>query len=85
MATKFADRILVQSIEDRDTLLHSRVVRPEKVVRIGNGSDLQRVDPARVSGAAFREELNLGPADVLFLSSRHRESPRRPGRARLAR
>jgi glycosyltransferase involved in cell wall biosynthesis len=69
MATKFADRILVQSIEDRDTLLHSRVVRPEKVVRIGNGIDLQRFDPARVSGAAFREELGLGPADVLFLSA----------------
>jgi glycosyltransferase involved in cell wall biosynthesis len=68
-ATSFADRILVQSVEDRDTILRSGAAPAEKVVRIGNGIDLARFDVQRVPGAPFRAELGVRPEEVLFVSA----------------
>jgi glycosyltransferase involved in cell wall biosynthesis len=69
LACRFADRVLVQSEEDRRTLLEHHVVADAKITRIGNGVPLGRFDPARASGAAVRRELGLAPEDVLFVSA----------------
>jgi len=59
-----ADLLFAQSETDRDTLVTSRVAPPERIRVIGNGIDLARFDPARVSAEArARLRAVLGVAD----------------------
>lgn len=68
-AGRFADRMLVQSIEDRDTLLRAKTIAPEKVVRVGNGIDLAAFAGDQTRREATRQALGLAAGDVMFLSA----------------
>jgi glycosyltransferase involved in cell wall biosynthesis len=70
IASLRVDAVLSQGEEDRDTLIASGAVDPDRALWIGNGIDLSRFDPAAYTDRrAARDELGLGPDDVLFLSA----------------
>lgn len=66
-ASRFSDAELVQNPEDLQTL--QRVgVDPGKLHLLGNGVDLDRFHPSRLSAeraAALRREIGAGPTDVV--------------------
>ena len=68
VASRFSDYELVQSVEDYDLLTRRRITRPNRTILIGNGVDVRRFDPDRISAsdrAAIREELGLAPSDFV--------------------
>ena len=69
LACRFADRILVQSEEDRRTLRRHHIVSERRLVAIGNGVPLDRFDPARVDRTRVRRELGLCDEEILFVSA----------------
>ncbi|GAB4326559.1 MAG: glycosyltransferase family 4 protein [Candidatus Sumerlaeia bacterium] len=61
-AGRRTDFLFTQSDEDRRTAIRLRIMPPERVLTIGNGVDLGRFDPARVTPdrlANVRAELGL--------------------------
>jgi glycosyltransferase involved in cell wall biosynthesis len=68
-ASRFADRILVQSREDRDTAMRLRIIAPERVVRIGNGIHLADFAPRSEMRIAARAALGLRDDDIAFFSA----------------
>lgn len=68
VASTCSDAELVQNIEDLDVLRHLRIPR-DKLILLGNGIDLGRFSPARVSPEQVltaRRELGAeGPADMV--------------------
>lgn len=63
-AGRFCDFIFVQSDEDRRTAIKEKIVPEMKVLAIGNGIDLKRFDPNRISPAEkqiYKKQLNIAP------------------------
>jgi glycosyltransferase involved in cell wall biosynthesis len=72
IASLRVDAVLSQGEEDRETLVASGAVEPDRALWIGNGIDLSRFDPDAFTPAerrAARDELGLRPGDILFLSA----------------
>lgn len=70
VAAAFADRELVQNLEDVTTLVEVLRVPARKVVHLGNGVDLSRFDPAAVDPAArprVRAEWGVTDDEVVGL------------------
>jgi glycosyltransferase involved in cell wall biosynthesis len=68
LAATCSDLELVQNPEDVETLSRLRVPR-DKLVLLGNGIDMERFNPGRVTAeraAAVRRELGVGDGEVLF-------------------
>lgn len=66
------DAILVQSDEDRRTLVETGAIRPELITWIGNGIDLARFvsgPQAEIDRRSARAELGLNDEEILFLSA----------------
>ncbi|HBF33494.1 TPA: glycosyltransferase family 1 protein [Candidatus Sumerlaeota bacterium] len=62
----FSHYLFTQSEEDRQTAIEKKIARADHVRTIGNGIDLTRFNPARLSAsdrAAMRESLGI-PADA---------------------
>jgi glycosyltransferase involved in cell wall biosynthesis len=62
LAARFSDLILSQNPEDVRTAVREGIAPPERIRVLGNGIDLQRFDPTRVSrstAAAARESLGI--------------------------
>jgi glycosyltransferase involved in cell wall biosynthesis/ribosomal protein S18 acetylase RimI-like enzyme len=62
LASRFSDLELYQSEEDLSWALKSHVARPDRTHLLGNGTDLVRFDPGRVSPeqrAAIRRDLSI--------------------------
>ncbi len=61
-AARFGHFVFTQSDEDRTTAIRERITSPDRIATIGNGIDLERFSPERVSPAeqaALRRELQL--------------------------
>ncbi len=59
---RFSDFIFTQSDEDRQTAIREKICRPERILTIGNGVNLERFDPAKVTEAEIvrlREEFSI--------------------------
>jgi glycosyltransferase involved in cell wall biosynthesis len=68
LAAACSDVELVQNPEDVDTLVRTLRIPARKVQLLGNGIDLDRFDPAKVSAAernAIRSEWGIGERDVV--------------------
>jgi len=66
MAGRWSDFIFTQSEEDRVTAIRKKIARPERIITIGNGVNLERFDPERISDeekAKRRLEFHI-PADA---------------------
>lgn len=74
IAGQCSDCVLSQNPEDIDTAKRLRLVAPTKLEYLGNGIDLNRFDPAAVSGdrlLRLRRELRLGDGPVVGFVGRH--------------
>jgi glycosyltransferase involved in cell wall biosynthesis len=70
VAARCSDVELVQNVEDAEVLRRLGVPQ-DRLQVLGNGVDLARFDPARVSreeADAFREEIGVATSDVLVCS-----------------
>jgi glycosyltransferase involved in cell wall biosynthesis len=68
------DLVFSQSQEDRDTVVATEVIAPDKVIVIGNGIDLHRFRPDSPDAiparrTELRRELAIAPDDIVFLSA----------------
>lgn len=64
LAARFADVILSQNTEDIETARREGICPPEKIKPLGNGIDLDRFDPSRISPAdRSRIRRSLGFSD----------------------
>lgn len=64
-AGPLSDQIIAPSRDVADTMVEYLGVSPDKIEVIHHGFDLERLDPARVSGDAVRHELGLEGKVVL--------------------
>ncbi|HVT03887.1 MAG TPA: glycosyltransferase family 4 protein [Thermoanaerobaculia bacterium] len=64
--TSRVDSIITVCEDIRQVIIHSGNVPPEKVSVVYAGVDLERFNPAAVSGADFRQEKGI-PGDVVLL------------------
>ena len=65
VAARCSDLELFQSAEDLTWALRTRIAPPHRSSLLGNGTDLERFDPAIVHGGAVRAELGLEDAFVV--------------------
>lgn len=68
IGSRFCSRVLVQSNDDAESLLHAGVPA-RKLVYVGNGVSLVRFSAARFRSAEVRRELGVTPDEVLFVSA----------------
>jgi glycosyltransferase involved in cell wall biosynthesis len=68
-ASRFADRVLVQSDEDRATLLAHHTIDPSRIVKIGNGIRLDRFSPPLTRRDETRRRLGVRDDEVVFFSA----------------
>jgi glycosyltransferase involved in cell wall biosynthesis len=64
MAGRWSDFIFTQSEEDRITAIQKKIARPDRIITIGNGVNLERFDPERISReekANRRQEFHIPP------------------------
>jgi glycosyltransferase involved in cell wall biosynthesis len=70
----FGDFVFTQSEEDRQTAIREKISRPDRILTIGNGVNLERFDPAKVTDAEImrlREEFAIPPgAKVIGMMGR---------------
>lgn len=68
LASRFSDAELVQNPEDLDLLMRFHISPRSRTRLLGNGIDLERFDPARVSSdlrEELRRELGAGPDQIV--------------------
>lgn len=64
VASRFSDRELVQSAEDFRFVVDRRITRGDRTILLGNGVDLSRFNPARVSDDTRRRiRASIGAGD----------------------
>jgi glycosyltransferase involved in cell wall biosynthesis len=81
IAARCSDVILSQNREDIETAIKEGICRPDKIKYLGNGIDLTRFDPRRISGLDVqqkREELGI-PEGALVVGFVGRLSAKRKG------
>ncbi len=85
IAARCSDAILSQNKEDMETALREQICPPERIRHLGNGIDLDRFNPSRVSEAEIRHKrLELGvAADEVVVGYVGRLAARRKGIADL--
>jgi glycosyltransferase involved in cell wall biosynthesis len=59
LAARFSDLELFQSAEDLEWARRARIAPARRARLLGNGTDLERFDPAAVDGRRVRDELGL--------------------------
>jgi glycosyltransferase involved in cell wall biosynthesis len=62
LGSSWGDFILTQSEEDRQTAIQKKIVSQDRIITIGNGVDLNRFDPDKVSSGEklkLRNEFNI--------------------------
>lgn len=64
--TRLTDAIITTGEKLREQLIRDNGFRPEKIVSIATGVDLQRFNPSRYSHLTVREELGLSPETPLI-------------------
>jgi glycosyltransferase involved in cell wall biosynthesis len=65
LAARFSDLELFQSAEDLEWARGARIAPPRRARLLGNGTDLERFDPAAVDGRRVRDELGLASDAVV--------------------
>ncbi len=71
LVNPLVDRVTVNSPAVAAAVAREPGLRPEKVVLIPNGVDLERCDPERHPAAAVRAELGIGPEERVVGSVGH--------------
>lgn len=64
MAGRWSDFIFTQSEEDRVTAIREKIAKPDRIITIGNGVNMERFDPERIpeeEKAKRREEFHIPP------------------------